>query len=305
MCYCNVWLDGTIHHLVAEDSNSPKFAISVGIRDLPPPGHVGLLTQIVTVDYIRLRHQHTSSLSISIDTNSLQSLQILAAIVASLPAITSVAIKIYRADLPDIVFDVPFAARALWYASDCDSSGYNIIRQFARYATHVRILTASLADHPIPVWLPSVTTLFIDVCVHAVSFHATCIQPFIDQLPLLEGLFIIQPYNHSQFHLSISHPNIRYLNPITNLLPDSRLPRLSPTRVTHTPCHFHPYTSYLETPMPVPSGPALGCLLSSFLLAVHRLFPDTDPLVITSIFTHLTNKDGVIGPEYLASITHL
>lgn len=297
MCFCNVYTDGTIQYTTYPDTIFSCDHIQIFIRNfLPTKVARSSRANPTTVDHICTTHQHSRTLTINIKSDSLQSLNILAAFVASLPSITYVKLAICCADIPPILFDVSFVARALAYNS-VSPSDTTIIRQFARYATHVRTSTDCLIGTAIRDCFPSLISLSLTIG-DPVSHH---IQPIINQLPLLEGLFI-PACRTNPLHITLSHPNIRYLHPDIILLPNSHLPRLSPIRATNTPTRFCPATSYLDNPIFNLVGTTLGDILASFLLSVHRHISDIDPLVVTSIFTHLTNRDGIRGPETLDRI---
>lgn len=296
MCYCTIYLDGTIKYHTSSSTIRPCKYTRIYVEDTSSQP-TNFDKQAITINDLCNTHQQTRTLFINVRSNSLKSLQILAAILASLPAVTHISLVITCANIPDIIFNVPFAARSLTYLSSCPS-GIGIARQFARYATHIRIAIDTIAIHPVPDWLPSVTALFITLDDPiACSRNITSIQPFIDQLPLLEGLFI----RDMHVLISLSHPNIRYLHHNTILHPNSRLPRLSPTRRIHPPTRFCPSTSYLDHPTFYHTGTILGDILAPFLLSVYRRIFDIDPLVITNILTHLTDQDGVHGPERMVA----
>lgn len=250
-------------------------------------------THVNTVDEVVALHPRATTLRIVIYEHSLQSLQTLVDLVARLPSLSAVDMYV-ACELvnPAITFTVPATIRTLRYHLT-DPSNLHIVRQFSQHATHVATKLSHLVWDPAPDWLPSVTFLSVAVS-HTTACHLKSLSGIIAHFPLLTGLAICQSGNVPKCAFNLIHPNIKYLR--TNMRPYPILHLPYPLLNAYPPVHFRSSTSYLSSRVDS-DGIALGHRLASFLLSAHRRFPNTDPLILTSIFTHLTNRDGVHGPE--------
>ena len=293
MCGYTLHLDGTIRRNYCEQQlvhETPlgcctipvhvNFDLTYTDRYVPPSSAVD------TPANITLTHFRVHTLHINIDACSTHSLTVLSDIVAHLPHLYDLTISV-RCPLRDITvpsFTTPSTFRTI-SCTALDTDGLHLIRQFSRYATHVAANISIFFIDPTLDWLPSVTFLRIDTTN---TLHISNIVP---RFPHLVGLFVCNLVNPCALvHLTLCHPNIRYIHHRIRLLPNSHLPNLAKHEIP--PFHWCPSAPFLDSK--APSFPhLLGHRLSSFLLAVHRLFPNTDPLVVQSIFTHLTSADGI------------
>lgn len=247
--------------------------------------HSFLPANFVSVDSIFPRHSPAKTLHIAIEACSSRSIQTIADIIARLPDVTYLDIKI-TCDVPfPVTLAPPFTIRALAYHTSLPA-GLDIIHQFASHATHIAARITDLSHSPV---LPSISFLIIIFTPNTAHLFNT-IPDLIRQFPLLQGL-AVGYINTRQIDtpIPISHPTLRYIHPRIAIAPKYFLPQLC-IGPKFPPVPFRPSTSYLHICH-------LGRLLASFFLATHRIASDIDPFVVARIPHHLTSYDGVCGPE--------
>jgi hypothetical protein len=240
--------------------------------------------QVVSIDSLFPLLSSVKNLHITIEECSSRSIQVIADIIARLPNVTFLQIGIF-CDIPPVTFAPPFTIRALAYHTSLPA-GLNIIHQFASHATHIATQITDLSHTPV---LPSIS--FLAILFNSDTLHLfDTIPDHIRQFPLLQGLAASYVHTRQPYTpIPISHPTLRYIHPTITLSPKYSLPQLC-IGPKLPPVPFRSSTSHLYEH-------DLGRRLASFFLATHRVAPDTDPLVVTLLLSHLTDAHDVCGPE--------
>lgn len=267
-----------------------------------------------TVDAAVSAVSRARTVYLDIYDESPSSFQILAEIFSKLSAVTSLRFcTTVRGLIPlTHALTTPSVIRAI-SIDISHPSHLHLLRHLTQFATHIYTNLNTLSYNPGP-HLPATTYLVVNLHVDTYDAHpihlTDTIVSIAPQFPHLEGLHVFDSRDLSfvpyclppDFH----HPTLRYIFE-TFVSPTSHLPRMLSSVSFRPPIPFCPSTSYLDYLYPNPynlllghtcdSTESLGAAIAAFLLASFRVVQHLDPFVISYVLSHLTDCDGISGPE--------